>query len=82
MKPITDFCIIPNEELMKILDFCGVIGLVEISEMEESIRGGKCVEKKWSLYDTIIVTPKEIKFTKSPYPTQTIMTTEKYNKLV
>ena len=83
MKAITNFCIIPNEELMKIIDFCGVMEVVENTEtVQVKTIGGKCIEKKWSLYDTIIVTPKEIKFTNSPYPTQVIMTTEKYNKLI
>ena len=76
-----NFCTMPNDELMKILDFCELMEVVENSEMEKKIKGEECIEKKWQWYDTITVMPKEIRFAKSPYPSSVVMTAEKYAKL-
>ena len=75
-----NFCTMPNDELMKVLAFCGLMEVVENSEMEKKIKGEECIEKKWEWYDTITVTPKEIRFAESPYPSSVVMTAEKYAK--
>lgn len=76
-----NFCTMPNDELMKIIDFCDLMEVIENSEMTQKIKGEECIEKKWEWYDTITVTPKEIRFAKSPYPSSVVMTAEKYAKL-
>jgi len=69
----------PNDELMKILDFCELMEVVKNSEMEQKIKGEECIEKKWDWYNTITVTPKEIKY--AAYFSSVVMTAEKYAKL-
>lgn len=78
-----NFCMMPHDELLRILDFCGVTNVVNQAEMVQKIKGDKneCIEKSWEYYDILVVTPKEIKYSTSPYPSQTIMTAEKYLKL-
>lgn len=78
---IVNFCTMSNDELMAILDLCGLMNIVTNSDMTEKIRGGVCIEKKWEWYDTIVVTPIEIRYTKSPYPPSVIMTSERYDKI-
>ena len=55
--------------------------VVENSEMIQKIKGEECIEKKWEWYDTLTVTPKEIIFAKSPYPSYVAMSSERYAKL-
>ena len=83
-KPVladVNFCTMSDDELTKILDFCEVNEVVSKTEMVKKIKGDECIEKRWEWYDTLVVTPKEIKFSTSPYPSQTIMTAERYLKL-
>jgi hypothetical protein len=78
-----NFCTMPHDELINILDFCEVSNVINETEMIQKLKGDKneCIEKRWEWYDTLVVTPKEIKFSTSPYPSHTIMTAEKYLKL-
>jgi hypothetical protein len=76
-----NFCTMPNGELMKILEFCGLMEVVDNSDMEQKIKGEECIEKRWSWYNTITVTPKAIKYAVSPYPSSVVMTAERYAKL-
>jgi hypothetical protein len=76
-----NFCTMPDDELMKIFDLCEVMQVLDKTEMVQKIQGKECIEKRWEWYDTLVVTPKEIKFSTSPYPSQTIMTAERYVKL-
>jgi hypothetical protein len=76
-----NFCTMSHDELLKILDLCDATEVLSKTEMVQKIKGEECIEKRWEWYDTLVVTPKEIKFSTSPYPSQTIMTAEKYLKM-
>lgn len=76
-----NFCMMSENELIKILDFCDATEVLSKTEMVKKIKGNECIEKRWEWYDTLVVTPKEITFSTSPYPSQKIMTAEKYLKM-
>jgi hypothetical protein len=76
-----NFCTMSHDELMKIFELCDVMAVVDKSEMVHTFRDNNCIEKQWEYYDTLTVTPTEIKFSHSPYPSSIIMTAERYLKI-
>lgn len=76
-----NFCEIPHEELMRLLDYLDAFDDDDIGSHEETYKEGKCIKKKWVGWSEIIVYPKEIKAKTHPLPTQTLLTEEKYIKM-
>lgn len=76
-----DFCTMPDEKLLMLIDYLGHTEVTKNSECEQKIKGGKCIEKKWCWYDELIVTPKEIFFAPDPHPRRSSFTAENYAKL-
>ena len=63
-----NFCELPNDKLMLLIDFIGETEIIENSECVEKFINGKCVEKRWSYYSELIVTvpiSKELPITMS-----------------
>lgn len=77
-----NFCTMPDEKLLLLIDYLGHIEVTKNSECELKIKGGECIEKRWRWYDELIVTPKEIFFAPDPYPSRSSFTADKYAKLV
>lgn len=76
-----NFCTMSEDKLLKILDLCDALEVLSKTEMIQKIKEDECIEKRWEWYDTLVVMPKEITFSTSPYPSRTIMTAEKYLKM-
>lgn len=76
-----NFCELPVEQLNKLFIYLDVTEILDNSECEELFKSGKCIEKRWKWYDELIVKPKEILYSPSPYPTRVILTTDKFIKM-
>ena len=81
MSQKINFCTIPETELMKIFEFCGVSETAQKSDISQTMLNGVLIEKKYEHYDTITVTPDRIYFALDPYPRREIMNIEKYEQL-
>jgi len=77
-----DFCTMPQEKLVAILKYLEIDNILRESEMETIIKNEEIIEKKWTWYDDLRVTPKTIYFSVDPYPAKIIFTTEKYAEMM
>lgn len=73
-----NFCELPHDQLIQIIDFLDEKIITEKSKMQQTLIDNICVEKKWHLYGDLTVTPDKI--IKTGYRTETIMTSEKFSK--
>lgn len=74
-----NFCTLPNEKLMQLLDFLGETEITQNSKCIEKHIDGECIEKRWNWYSELIVTPKKI--TAIGHISVDILTAEKYAKM-
>lgn len=83
-KVVVNFCTMSDDELMKTLRFVGgdeVMEVIKKSEEEQKFKGGVCIERRWTYWHSVIVTPTEIFYQEDPYPKKSVMTADKYIKL-
>jgi hypothetical protein len=76
-----NFCKWSNEKLMSLIDFLGLTEITTKTDMESRFINDRCVQKKWSYYDELIVTPEEIRFAVDPYPSDVVFTAEQLVKM-
>ena len=74
-----NFCSLPNEKLLQLIDLLGETEITQNTQCEEKYIDGKCVEKRWNWYSRLIVTPDKI--TTSQYSSVVLLTAEKYMKM-
>jgi hypothetical protein len=76
-----NFCEWSDEKLMKLIDFLGLMEITTKTDMESRLVNNKCVQKKWSYYDELIVEPETIRFAVDPYPSSVVFSAEQFIKM-
>lgn len=74
-----NFCELPDDKLLQLIDFLGEKEITERSKMEQTIIDNKCVKKKWDWYSQLTVYPDKI--TSCGHVTVTLITSEKFAKM-
>jgi len=76
---LVNFCELPHDKLIQLIDFLGEKEITEKSKMEQTIIDNKCVKKKWDWYSQLTVYPDKI--TSCGHVTVTLITSEKFAKM-